>query len=119
MQPLEQLLDCRRSATREDFYITVRHIDCVSRELQFSSDVSRAGAKKYALHAATHFKLAAHYADTRGVGDVRLDRRLLHFPQAPGLPEPCLWRAAHRDAQDCKNAPRVSFVRLQDMPQRH
>ena len=119
MQPLEQLLGCSRSATREDFYVTIRQIDGVPRDLQFSGDISRTGAKKHALHAAAHFKLATHYVDTRGAGDVSLDRRLLHFPQAPRLPAPCLWRAAHRDAQDCKNAPRVSFVRLQDMPQRH
>ena len=119
MQPLKQLLDCGRRATREHFYVTIRQIDCVPIELQFGGDISGTGAKKHALHAAAHFKLATHYADTRRAGDVRLDRRLLHFPQAPGLPEPCLWRAAHRDGQDCKNAPRVSFVRLQDMPQRH
>ena len=119
MQPLKQFLDGSRGAAREDFYVTIRQVDSVPRELQFSGDISRTGAKKHALHAAAHFKLATHYADTWGAGDVRLDRRLLRFPQAPGLPEPCLWRAAHRDAQDCKNAPRVSFVRLQDMPQRH
>lgn len=119
MQPLVQLLGSRRRATCEDFYVTIGQINGMPGELQFSGDISSTGAKKHALHAAAHFELATHYADTRGAGDVRLNRRLLHFPQEPELPVPCPWRAAHRDEQDCKNAPRASFVRLRDTPQHH